>query len=298
MRGKVCKSYAETASGRITPAYAGKSCFQIVFVWHVWDHPRVCGEKIRKFKQLRTEQGSPPRMRGKVRWLSGLSGTPGITPAYAGKRSSPWGEHGCNGDHPRVCGEKFFSFTVVCRPAGSPPRMRGKGESACTGPCLPGITPAYAGKSPCGTRKGWSQKDHPRVCGEKVWRTSSGTCSRGSPPRMRGKVLLRILRVSGMGITPAYAGKSEGCEGQDCSKQDHPRVCGEKHIVGGLLVFLQGSPPRMRGKVFEDFHNSGGVRITPAYAGKRTRWRAGQTYYKDHPRVCGEKLRDWYGPLL
>ena len=51
-----------------------------------------------------------------------------------------------------------------------------------------GITPAYAGKS-SGTE--WSvrtDRDHPRLCGEKVCRTSKISADAGSPPPMRGKV--------------------------------------------------------------------------------------------------------------
>ena len=198
--------------------------------------------------QDRFKRGSPPRMRGKAIAFIQFSSPAGITPAYAGKRFGSSNNYGQSRDHPRVCGEKSVGSQVFQGLRGSPPRMRGKDQVRGANMAAMGITPAYAGKSFSPLQSCAAPQDHPRVCGEKVWRTSSGTCSRGSPPRMRGKVLLRILRVSGMGITPAYAGKSEGCEGQDCSKQDHPRVCGEKHIVGGLLVFLQGSPPRMRGK--------------------------------------------------
>ena len=70
------------------------------------------------------------------------------------------------------------------------------------------ITPAYAGKSPqqiCSRRR---NRDHPRVCGEKRSRFKMKQDIKGSPPRMRGKVL-KIYIVDGtLGITPAYAGKS------------------------------------------------------------------------------------------
>ena len=72
---------------------------------------------------------------------------------------------------------------------------------------------------------------------------------------------------------------------------DHPRVCGEKYGGAQGLLEIMGSPPRMRGKVIVCVMTSGGHRITPAYAGKRTynadKRRAGE----DHPRVCGEKLK-------
>ena len=87
--------------------------------------------------------------------------------------------------------------------------MRGKdpvSEYLCQ---LPGITPAYAGKSRILTCNEAAEKDHPRVCGEKYHDMAAAD-----------------RRV---GITPAYAGKSI----KDVKQ----------------AIQLMGSPPRMRGKV-------------------------------------------------
>ena len=71
-------------------------------------------------------------------------------------------------------------------------------------------------------------RDHPRVCGEKGASARSWQAVQGSPPRMRGKGHILQVGVVGLGITPAYAGKSPppGHEVQPVG--DHPRVCGEK----------------------------------------------------------------------
>ena len=90
----------------------------------------------------------------------------------------------------------------------------------------------------------------------------------GSPPPMRGKVLLRCVQVGISRITPAYAGKSAGCHIQPKPDRDHPRLCGEKPNWNGLAHTVLGSPPPMRGKapvVVGRYAPSG---ITPAYAGK------------------------------
>ena len=71
------------------------------------------------------------------------------------------------------------------------------------------------------------------------------------------------------GITPAYAGKSPGDENRQDAARDHPRVCGEKKIANSDELAVEGSPPRMRGKVLKNRVKSGQPRITPAYAGKR-----------------------------
>ena len=71
-----------------------------------------------------------------------------------------------------------------------------------------GITPAYAGKSGKDAEGKTGDGDHPRVCGEKFFTPSMMVCSRGSPPRMRGKDYRSNVRRKSPRITPAYAGKS------------------------------------------------------------------------------------------
>ena len=65
---------------------------------------------------------------------------------------------------------------------------------------------------------------------------------------MRGKVIHSQLRVIVFRITPAYAGKSFRSSTADISRQDHPRLCGEKFFSNGITASVPGSPPPMRGK--------------------------------------------------
>ena len=71
-----------------------------------------------------------------------------------------------------------------------------------------GITPAYAGKSMELSSNIMVSKDHPRLCGEKANRDFKRRCKTGSPPPMRGKVLVPVRENVQYRITPAYAGKS------------------------------------------------------------------------------------------
>ena len=133
-----------------------------------------------------------------------------ITPAYAGKRPFAAAETASPEDHPRLCGEKLSRFPAKVSEMGSPPPMRGKaGRCAASVPNWR-ITPAYAGKSLMRSLCLYPPWDHPRLCGEK----SSGALvvgrNAGSPPPMRGKVVLSAAFAAGVGITPAYAGKSFG----------------------------------------------------------------------------------------
>ena len=231
MRGKGGYDGSADVGTGITPAYAGKSFSSAVQNGGSGDHPRVCGEKFsHSFQGLRC-QGSPPRMRGKVRIHITQSFHRGITPAYAGKRC-PWGSpRWLVWDHPRVCGEKLDTSMVTARWSGSPPRMRGKADAQWQGVAQKGITPAYAGKSNQNGRKNEVGRDHPRVCGEKVSQCGGRWRIQGSPPRMRGKAPIVVLLNRFVGITPAYAGKSIGMQVRELRYWDHPRVCGEKMIV-------------------------------------------------------------------
>ena len=167
-------------------------------------------------------------MRGKVISGNRTRIDPGITPAYAGKSCPPQAPTFTRQDHPRVCGEKSTSSGLYHVLLGSPPRVRGKAFGFPR--LIPGlgITPACAGKSPfpgCGR---WHPGDHPRVCEEKHLSGTTDNRPHGSPPRMRGKVCADVIVHIQPRITPAYAGKSRFPSSKAPSRQDHPRVYGEK----------------------------------------------------------------------
>ena len=211
MRGKDSNVVQLDSSVRITPAYAGKSSFKFPSVNTCGDHPRLCGEKTISRNFSRFSSGSPPPMRGKANLEFHRFFHSWITPAYAGK--SP---------------EIPFTRHVEL---GSPPPMRGKGQSSGGGGRRVGITPAYAGKSSFSARSISSQKDHPRLCGEKCRQSDVLNRPLGSPPPMRGKVEQREQMQISIRITPAYAGKSLLDSGDTRFAQDHPRLCGEKFTL-------------------------------------------------------------------
>ena len=64
----------------------GKADNHLQFPHQHKDHPRLCGEKLKKQVADLSERG--------------------ITPAYAGKRAALANCHPCSQDHPRLCGEK------------------------------------------------------------------------------------------------------------------------------------------------------------------------------------------------
>ena len=193
-----------------------------------WDHPRVCGEKFRIVGELGMEQGSPPRVRGKVSSKATLDNDIGITPACAGKRPPSATVPPPLQDHPRVCGEKDARGYTDSTRSGSPPRVRGKAEMLRDYHPSQRITPACAGKRQKWMPPGMRCRDHPRVCGEKPSSGKTLLATQGSPPRVRGKAGKSVAMRMNHRITPACAGKSIVMELAMTARWDHPRVCGEK----------------------------------------------------------------------
>ena len=72
---------------------------------------------------------------------------------------------------------------------------------------------------------------------------------------------------------------------------DHPRVCGEEARSVGRGVAHRGSPPRVRGKGCVIHFSCPPYGITPACAGKRREPTGAPAGRRDHPRVCGEKVK-------
>ena len=151
--------------------------------------------------------------------------------------------------------------------------MRGKGDSWDSGAECPRITPAYAGKSQLIVELLSCYKDHPRVCGEKGCCKFSSRNHSGSPPHVRGKVFAGAFPIIGIGITPAYAGKSTPGTLKPSEPWDHPHMCGEKLRKTAILARELGSPPHMRGKESHARRKRQAHGITPAHAGKSPLWR-------------------------
>ena len=127
--------------------------------------------------------------------------------------------------------------------------------------------------------------------GEKSNRVHIAAVCTGSPPRGRGKVLVVVCGDLALGITPAWAGKSQQTDHCDDSTEDHPRVGGEKWNCLFANASALGSPPRGRGKENSGLFTEAIRGITPAWAGKSFRAAESRQACRDHPRVGGEKYR-------
>ena len=167
--------------------------------------------------------------------------------------------------------------------------MRGKAIESRNATCFRRIIPAGAGKSTSRLVPFTNAEDHPRGCGEKPFPCAAVFVFEGSSPRVRGKATGYHHQGIPYGIIPAGAGKSFAPTPWFGTNGDHPRGCGEKFLLFGLMASLRGSSPRVRGKALESRNATCFRRIIPAGAGKSTRKPQCYLLSKDHPRGCGEK---------
>ena len=71
----------------------------------------------------------------------------------------------------------------------------------------------------------------------------------GLPPRVREKHIMIHKASTGIGITPACAGKARYKKGYNKVTRDHPRVCGKSEVIEEVGFDRVGSPPRVREKL-------------------------------------------------
>ena len=112
MRGKRKHGMRSAASGRITPAGAGKTQQRLTQRHNQRDHPRRCGENSLLMQGSCDDAGSPPQVRGKRNICTLREDHNGITPAGAGKTFVMRFSRAETRDHPRRCGENISPLSV------------------------------------------------------------------------------------------------------------------------------------------------------------------------------------------
>ena len=152
-------------------------------------------------------------------------------------------------DHPRLRGEKAYSWSAFWSAIGSPPLARGKVHTSRRTGTAGGITPACAGKRSERIVSTSLRKDHPRLRGEKANLLYACLFQVGSPPLARGKEREPQQKPTCTGITPACAGKRCVQSSGSQPRRDHPRLRGEKAAFAVAAAWCTGSPPLARGKV-------------------------------------------------
>ncbi len=146
-----------------------------------------------------------------------------------------------------MCGDHFNRSSTGVQRMGSPPHVRGPLNILSSYQGLNGITPACAGTTKVFEYMYAFLWDHPRMCGDHSLYPHSRRRRAGSPPHVRGPLVIGTRPPMWQGITPACAGTTDIISASSPVCRDHPRMCGD-HLTCILLpVGLQGSPPHVRG---------------------------------------------------
>ena len=273
-------------------------------------HPRVRGDVVAPAPPAAPRWGLTPACAGTSAaaatvWL-GVRAHPRVRGDVP-----PGRRHGRRGDraHPRVRGDVRRHFDGFAALEGSPPRARGRPRHGAPHRCVSGLTPACAGTSARTAASFDSRRAHPRVRGD-VPRTpprsrpSHGltpacagtsveleridTMYRGSPPRARGRHVLRMPRRFTEGLTPACAGTSPLLLDHHFPPRAHPRVRGDVGSRGSRACLWRGSPPRARGRLQAERDPEHLRGLTPACAGTSGMMRQPRGTRWAHPRVRGD----------
>ena len=147
-----------------------------------------------------------------------------------------------------MCGKDYNLVVLQSSIAGSPPRVREGHKYENSEKSRKRITP--------------------RVCGKDSILSEMHVLISGSPPRVREGLFGRTFWRTISGITPACAGRTQGCILHSQGSQDHPRVCGKDVDVDVMFKTVPGSPPRVREGLVSASLCSIITRITPACAGR------------------------------
>ena len=280
----------------LIPAWAGKTTSTHPALSPHPAHPRVGGENLWTLTHGRFGWGSSPRGRGKLPRVVRAVGYSRLIPAWAGKTSNEVIGSPVLRAHPRVGGENPGTYAAVGAVPGSSPRGRGKLVAPRTDLLREGLIPAWAGKTASAHATTLLTQAHPRVGGENLKLASTPLPDPGSSPRGRGKLEVRLLGRRGLGLIPAWAGKTLCFQPSALLGGAHPRVGGENRGLEAVCPILEGSSPRGRGKLGLGIKLTNDTGLIPAWAGKTVGWFffvvwlglipawAGKTHTKTHGR--------------
>ena len=165
--------------------------------------------------------------------------------------------------------------------------MRGKPTASNMADMSARIIPAHAGQTRAIPVRLASSTDHPRACGANFSARRTRGIIRGSSPRMRGKRRLKGSANHRPRIIPAHAGQTCGVGDYFVAFSDHPRACGANSMAYCASSGVNGSSPRMRGKLANCPIIGSPLRIIPAHAGQTAASGRSSRATPDHPRACG-----------
>ena len=166
------------------------------------------GEHFKGFSKANFTMGSSPHARGAPHVNGQIWRHVGIIPACAGSTFTSTIPAFLRWDHPRMRGEHLSVSVTVPARTGSSPHARGARTTSDRENRGQGIIPACAGSTMQSLRSLPKVRDHPRMRGEHLPKSSAVLKREGSSPHARGAPIMRENLEVVKGIIPACAGST------------------------------------------------------------------------------------------
>ena len=214
--------------------------------------------------------GSSPLARGTLLLLCLCSLCGGLIPARAGNTHSGCKSSNNSWAHPRSRGEHPPETEAPDLTKGSSPLARGTPHQALAGLPALGLIPARAGNTHPRRGRCRPSRAHPRSRGEHRPCQRHQRPQQGSSPLARGTPSVSGVGRDFLGLIPARAGNTRGCELAEAARW-----------VGGSSPLARGTQRRRSSK-----WKHGG--LIPARAGNTQRSCFIKNAFRAHPRSRGE----------
>ena len=102
------------------------------------------------------------------------------------------------------------------------------------------------------------------------------------------------MKIPGLWLIPARAGKTPTSSPRLSASPAHPRACGENRATQYRMRANAGSSPRVRGKRLASGDLRQVLRLIPARAGKTSGGWSSPCAWSAHPRACGENSPHYF----
>ena len=149
-------------------------------------YPRVCGGTLLRYECLPIQMGLSPRVRGNLKYRTGIAGHSRSIPACAGEPVEQRCRQADSQVYPRVCGGTNDGFYRGRYGLGLSPRVRGNHIFLGGSVHGSGSIPACAGEPTADRGYNGIYRVYPRVCGGTTSMFLGWSAISGLSPRVRG----------------------------------------------------------------------------------------------------------------
>ena len=234
--------------------------------------------------------GTSPHARGPPAVRKLVAHGAGNIPACAGTTPTPATPPLRRREHPRMRGDHAPSIAASSAALGTSPHARGPLSLPDLMRHILGNIPACAGTATSTSPRRTTRREHPRMRGDHLLRSSWESFRSGTSPHARGPRVHREAELRVDGNIPACAGTTSARGCTPTRRGEHPRMRGDHIGLGVLRALLRGTSPHARGPLGSYVRRGARRRNIPACAGTTPTVSCTSTISREHPRMRGDHL--------